>query len=60
MIDATKMTELDLGEMVSDWLAMSDEKNSNPKDWADKNVNVRWKFTDDQNDLIYELIDAVF
>ena len=60
LIDATKMKDLDIGEMISDWLSMAEEKNSNPKDWADKNVNVRWKFTDDQKDLIYELIENVW
>ena len=60
MIDATKMTDLDIGEMVADWLSMSEEKSDNPKDWADKNVNVRWKFDDDQRDLIYEIIESVW
>ena len=60
MIDATKMPELDVAEMVADWCAMSDEKGGNPKDWADKNVNVRWEFNDKQKDLIYELIAAVW
>lgn len=60
IIDATKMTDLDIGEMVADWLGMSEEKNSSPKSWADKNVNIRWKFTDKQKDLIYELIDNVW
>ena len=60
MIDATKMEDLDIGEMCADWFAMSEEKSTDPKDWADKNVNVRWKFTDEQKDLIYELIDEVW
>ena len=45
--------------MVADWSAMSEELGSETKDWADKNVNVRWEFTDEQRDLIYELIDKV-
>ena len=60
MIDATKMTDLDIAEMVADWLGMSEEKGTNPRDWADKNVNVRWKFTPEQKDLIYKLIDEVW
>jgi hypothetical protein len=59
-IDATKMPDLDIAEMVADWCGVSDERGSSPKTWADNNVNVRWKFTDDQKDLIYELIDAVW
>jgi hypothetical protein len=58
IVDATKMTDLDIGEMICDWLAMAQEKGTNPKDWADKNVNIRWKFTDKQKDLIYELIEG--
>ena len=57
MIDSSKMQDLDIGEMLADWFAMSEEKDSDPKDWADKNVNVKWKFTDKQKDLIYEIIE---
>ena len=59
MVDATKMTDLDVGEMCADWLSMSEEKGSKTKNWADKNVNVRWKFTEEQKDLIYEIIEAL-
>ena len=31
-----------------------------PAGWADKNVNVRWKFNDEQKDLIYEILDEVW
>ncbi len=41
-------------------MAMSEEKGGTPKNWADKNVNVRWKFTDKQKDLIYELIEKIW
>ena len=60
IIDATKMSDLDIGEMCADWFAMSEEKGTNPKSWADKNVNVRWKFDEDQEKLIYELIKEVW
>jgi len=60
IVDATKMPDMDLAEMCADWCAVSEEKNTQPKTWADKNINIRWKFTDDQKDLIYELIEAVF
>jgi hypothetical protein len=55
MVNATKMTILDIGEMVSDWLSMSEERQDSIFDWVEKNVNVRWKFTDQQVDLINEL-----
>lgn len=60
MIDATKMEDLDVAEMVSDWCSMSEERGNSPKSWADKNVNVRWKFTDKQKELIYELIEEIW
>ena len=57
IVDATKMPDMDIAEMAADWMAMSDEKGTKPKEWADKNVNVRWKFTPEQVDLIYELLE---
>jgi hypothetical protein len=60
MIDATEMTDLDLAEMCCDWVSMSEEKGNTPRGWADKNVNVRWKFDDEQEELIYELLDEAW
>jgi hypothetical protein len=56
LIDATKMPDLDIAEMCADWCAMSEEKGSKPQDWAKKNVNVRWKFTNKQAKLIDKLL----
>ncbi len=58
--DASKMTDLDIAEMVADWCAMSEERGNTPKSWADKVVNKRWKFTTPQTKLIYTLIDNVW
>lgn len=60
IVDATEMKNEELAEMSADWMAMSDEKSTNPIDWADKNVNVKWKFTPEQKDLIYEILNAVW
>jgi hypothetical protein len=60
MIDATKMSEIDIAEMCADWCAMSEERGNSPKEWADKNVNKRWKFTKEQSDLIYDLINKIW
>ena len=60
MVDATKMDKLSIAEMVADFCAMSKEKGNTPKEWVDKNVGVRWEFTDEQKKLIYELIDEVW
>lgn len=60
IVDATEMSNLDVAEMVCDWCAMSEERGGTPKKWADDNVNIRWKFTDKQKDIIYDLIDKIW
>jgi len=60
-IDATKMGDLDIAEMIADWSAMSKEKGTNsPKEWADDNINKRWFFNENQTKLIYTLIEAIW
>ena len=39
---------------------MSEEKKSCPYDWAKKNINVRWKLTKEQENLIYDLLDKIW
>jgi hypothetical protein len=56
IINAEKMQYEQLCEMVADWLAMAEEKGTNAKEWADRNVNIRWKFSDEQVGHIYYLI----
>ena len=60
MVDATSMPRLDVAEMVCDWMSVSEERGNTPKSWADMNVNKRWKFTKEQSDLIYEIIEDVW
>jgi hypothetical protein len=61
MTDATTMPILDIGEMCCDWCAMSKEKNENtPINWAKKNINKRWKFTEEQEDLIYKILNYLW
>jgi hypothetical protein len=60
MVDATKMEELDIAEMVADWCAMSEERGNTPEEWAKKNINKRWKFTKKQEGLIWDLIDYLW
>jgi len=60
MIDATKMPDLDIAEMCADWMAVSEERGNTPKSWADKNINIRWKFNNHQKNLIYELIKSIW
>lgn len=59
IVDATSMPELDVAEMVADFAAMSEEKNSSLRSWVEKNVNIRWKFTKNQTSLIYDLVKII-
>ena len=56
IINATLMPDVDIAEMVCDWVAMSQELNTDPFEWAKNNVNNRWKFTAKQEALIYNFI----
>lgn len=60
LIDGTKMPDKYLAEMMADWFAMSEEKGTDPHDWAEKHINKKWKFTPHQVKLINELIDAIW
>jgi len=57
IVDATKMPLANLAEMAADWMAMSEEKGTNPYDWAKANIGTRWKFSQDQIDSIYKMLD---
>jgi len=59
IVDATKMPDMYIAEMICDWSAVSKEKNSNIINWADTNINTRWKFNNDQIKLIYDLIEKL-
>lgn len=56
MVNATEMPDLYILEMICDWCSVSEERGTDPLDWADNNVNKRWKFTNEQVDLIYNSI----
>ena len=60
MVDATKMPLTYVASMISDWLAMSEEKGTDPYEWAEQNVNKLWKFGPEQIKLIYDLLDKVW
>lgn len=57
IINSTTMDDTSLAEMVCDWTAVGLERGNTAKSWADKNVNVRWKFTNNQIEKIYKWID---
>ena len=59
LVDATKMDNISIAEMCADWIAVAEEKNTaGAKAWADANVNIRWKFTEEQTRLIYNILEV--
>lgn len=60
IVDGRFMFPSDIAEMIADWCAVSEERGNHPKNWADKNVNIRWKFNNKQVELIYNLIDRIY
>ncbi len=60
MVDARTMPLENIAEMVCDWMAMSEEKGTEPYEWANKNINIRWKFTKKQVQFIAEILSEVW
>lgn len=59
LVDARTMTNVDIAEMCADWLSMAEEKETDVRNWANKNIGVRWNFSPQQTDLIYKIISIV-
>ena len=51
------MTDEDIVEMVCDWVSMSQEFNNSLKEFANKKIDKQYKFSDNQKNLIYKLIE---
>ncbi len=60
MVDATHMPLSYVACMVADWLAMDEEKGTDPYEWCRLNINKRWEFTNYQIKLIYDLIEKLW
>jgi len=60
IVNATKMPLSYIACMVADWCAVSEERGTNPNKWAEMNINKRWKFTQEQVDFIYELLNKIY
>jgi len=52
IVNSTSMPLKYVLEMLADWFSMSEEKGTDPWEWANKNVNIRWRFTPEQINLI--------
>lgn len=60
MVSGENMSDIDISEMVADWCAVSEERNTCPYKWAKENINIRWKFKPKQEKLIYNIIDLIW
>ena len=60
LIDGTKMPRIDIAQMCCDWCAVSQQKGGTPKKWAQNNINIRWKFTKQQQQLIYQILQQIW
>ena len=60
IVDATSMPLTYVASMVSDWLAMSEEKHTCPYEWCEQNIGTRWQFDKQQITLIYNLLDRIW
>ena len=56
-VDASKMPDLAIVEMVADWQAMAEElKKNTAREWFNKQKDVRWHFSEHQEELIDKLL----
>lgn len=56
-VDASLMPPSDIVEMIADWQAMSEElKTNTAREWFEKQKDVRWHFTEKQEELIDKLL----
>jgi len=59
VVDATLMLDIDIAEMVADWQAMAEELATNTaREWFDDVKDVRWHFSEEQEELIDKLIQV--
>ncbi len=57
IVDASKMPDIAIAEMISDWAAMSREIGKNTvREWYDAQKDVRWHFSNAQDILIDKLL----
>ena len=57
VVDASRMPDLDIAEMIADWVAMSEElKTNTAREWYNKQNGVRWDFSKHQEALIDNLV----
>ncbi len=60
VVDGTLMSKEGIAEMVCDWTAVAQEFGKNSaRDWADEMIDKRWRFTPEQVNFIYQIINIL-
>lgn len=59
-IDVSKMPFQYIAEMCCDWCAVSEEMGNTPFEWFDKINQKRWKFSENQQEQIIKLLEALW
>lgn len=59
-LECSAMPRFYIAEMCADWSGISKEFGTKPQDWADKNLGFRWKFNEEQTDLIYTILNKIY
>jgi len=59
IVDGTPMTDLDIAEMTADWCAIADDENMPATKWADEHIGKKYKFSKEQAEMIYNLIEKI-
>lgn len=59
-IDATKMEDIYIIEMCCDWASVGAENGNSPQSWFTINNGKKWKFTEEQEDLIWRTLEELW
>lgn len=59
-IDGTEMSLSYIACMLADWFAMDDELRGNIKEWIQNFIDNKCKFTKEQIDFIWEIVDKIY
>ncbi len=56
----SKMQDVDIAEMIADNAAMSKEYHTDLRNWLNKNVFNKYKFSEHQIEMLYNFVDIVY
>ena len=60
IIDATKMPNNYLDEMICDWASVGAERGNSPQSWLENGKDTKWKFTDEQLKYMFDQMEKIW